>query len=86
MIVDFSSISFNSSQNLSFNLLNGNNSIFTLLQECTKASIYKLYAVSNLGYGGNGNVFLFKANNKLLLNSLPTYNWNQTWQSAIIMN
>jgi len=44
------------------------------------------YTVSNLGYGGNGNVFLFKANNKLLLNSLPTYNWNQTWQNNYNLN
>lgn len=40
------------------------------------------YTTSNLGYGGNGNVFFFKANNKLLLNSIHNYNWGLPSQSA----
>ncbi len=44
------------------------------------------YTTSNLGYGGNGNVFLFKANSKLLLNSLPAYYWNQTQEDNYNLN
>lgn len=39
------------------------------------------YTPANLGYGGNGNVFLFKANSKLLLDSIHTYQWGQIQQN-----
>ena len=44
------------------------------------------YTTSNLGYGGDGNVFLFKANNRLLLNSIKSYNWGQTKQNNYNLN
>lgn len=44
------------------------------------------YTASNLGYGGNGNVFLFKANSKLLSDSLPAYSWNQPQQNNYNLN
>ena len=44
------------------------------------------YTTSNLGYGGNGNVFFFKANNKLLLDSIKNYNWGPVQQNNYNLN
>jgi hypothetical protein len=44
------------------------------------------YNASDLGYGGEGNVFFFKANNKLLLDSIHNYLWGQTQQNDYNLN
>ncbi|MGC8533377.1 MAG: hypothetical protein ACP5MV_01970 [Candidatus Parvarchaeum sp.] len=49
-------------------------------------SLPKDYSSANLGYGGVGNVFLFKANPKLLLASIPSYQWSRALQDNYVVN
>ncbi|MCL4376665.1 hypothetical protein M1558_04225 [Candidatus Parvarchaeota archaeon] len=44
------------------------------------------YTISNIGYGGNGNVFLFKANNRLLLDSIQNYTSDPANQNNYNLN
>ena len=44
------------------------------------------YTTSNLGYGGNGNVFLFKANDRLLSDSIQNYNVDPAKQNNYNIN